>query len=468
MQEQTNNSMAIILVLGFGALIGTMNTTLFNVALPALMAYFHSDVVTVQWVSSGFLLAAGVITPAAAFLGGQLGYKRLLMLLVSASAVLSFIGGFCQNIQSLIFIRVLFGMTSGLLMPVTMAMLYMSVPPHKQATAAGIWGTTLIIGGALPTVLSGAIISFASWNWLFWFMTPFCVLMLILSMFFLPTDHSKEKPSIDGIGLLLTGVASFLLLFSFSNLSHWGFSLRFFVFTLIGVLVMAIYVKRSWGAKNPILNLNVLRYPRYVAAILFDAAGVIAMYMITFMMPLFLQNGLGYSAVMTGTIMLPCCIFTVLTMPIATKVLNNFGEKILALVGILIIVAGSMIFVRPWYGMPVLLLIIGLCIRAAGLAFMNLLNTNTCMAAVPKELSGHASSLYNWQKQLVGALTTSVAGNIVGMRLVASHAITPEQISSVYLSTSGLLFATSSIILLCLIPVAFKFFRGKNEMPKQA
>lgn len=466
MSSTKDHSMAIILTLGLGTLIGTMNTTLFNVALPALMATFHADVATVQWLSSGYMLAAGVVTPAAAFFGGRFGYKKLLQLLVFVALLLSVIGGFCWNIEGLILVRILFGMSAGLLMPVTMAMLYQSVPVHKQATAAGFWGTANILGGALPTVLSGAIISFASWHWLFWVMVPVCLIMLVCSAKFLPADKSIAQTTLDKSGFVLTAVGSFILLYSFSNLSSWGFTAKFFGFTALGLLILGVYVKKSWGHSEAMLNLEVLKYPRYVAAVLFDATGVVAMYMITFMMPLFLQNGLGYSAVMTGTIMLPCVVFSILVMPIATKILNTNGEKMLAFVGIAILVAGSLIFVHPWYGMPIALLITGLCIRSLGLGCMNLLNTNASMAAVPKELSGHASSLFNWQKQLVGALTTSIASNIVSIRIIASHAVTTEEISAVYLSSTGLLITVSCILLIALLPVAFKFFRGKDEMPK--
>ena len=98
---------------------------------------------------------------------------------------------------------------------------------------------------------------------------------------------------------------------------------------------------------------------------------------------------------------------------------------------------------------------------------MNLLTTNTSMAAVPKELSGYASSLTNWVRQMVGALITSLASNIVGFRIAMSQAQTAEAISEVYISSTSLLTIVSCVTFMLIIPLAIKYFRGKDEMKNE-
>ncbi len=182
---------------------------------------------------------------------------------------------------------------------------------------------------------------------------------------------------------------------------------------------------------------------------------------------MFLQNGLGFSAALTGTIMLPVSLVIVLAMPLATKVLTVRGEKTLAVVGIVILITGSSAFLNIDPKMPVFAVIAAMCVRSLGMAFLNLMSTNTTMAAVPPELSGHASALTNWVRQMVSALIVSVAGTIISIRLAASGAQTTAEIADVYLRSTEILFTISCVALLCIIPVALKFFRGKDQMGEQ-
>ncbi|MBQ2995008.1 MAG: MFS transporter, partial [Peptococcaceae bacterium] len=155
MTKTKDNSMAIILTLSLATLVGCMNMGLFNVALPALMVYFNTDVTTIQWISSGFTLAAGVITPVVGFMGDKFSYKKTLITVSFLTLVLTVVGIFSWCIEALIVVRILFGLTAGMLMPLSMAMLYQSVLKSQQAKAAGIWGTANLVGGAIPSVLAG-------------------------------------------------------------------------------------------------------------------------------------------------------------------------------------------------------------------------------------------------------------------------------------------------------------------------
>lgn len=464
MTKKNENSMIIILTLSLATLVGCMNMGLFNVALPALMVYFNTDVTTIQWMTSGFTLAAGVVTPIVGFLGDKFGYKRTLLTVSGLTLLLSIVGIFSWCIEALIVVRILSGMTAGMLMPLSMAMLYQSVPKSQQAKAAGVWGTANLVGGALPSVVAGFVVDYLTWHVLLLMMIPLILLLMVCSWNVLPGDNAHSNVKLDGMGFALTIVGSFVLLISFSSLSDWGFSAKFFAVAIVGLACMVLYVKRSWGKEDAILNLSVLRYPRYIAALAADCMNIIALYMVNFLMPLFWQNGLGLSASVTGMIMLPTSLIAIVAMPFATKVLTKKGEKALALAGIAILLLGSSIFLHIDPQLPVAIFVIFACVRCFGIAFMNLLTTNTAMAAVPSELSGHASALANWLRQVVSALIVSLASTIINAQLVASNAQTAEEISAAYFSSTSILYGVSCVSLIIIIPIALKFFRGQKEM----
>ncbi len=153
MQKNTIPKNAMIqLILGLGALIGSLNVTMFNVALPIMMDCFHTNLSTVQWLTSGYILAAGIITPAAGYLGERFGYKKVFCVALFFVLLFSVLGVFSQNIGMLIVMRILFGFAGGILLPLTLAMLYKFLPADYHAQAAGIWGMANAIGGTLPSV----------------------------------------------------------------------------------------------------------------------------------------------------------------------------------------------------------------------------------------------------------------------------------------------------------------------------
>ena len=162
----TKRHYLILLALGFGGLLSSLNTTMFNVALPIMMTVFDASLSSVQWLTSGYMLAAGIIVPAAAFLGEKLGYKKTFCIALFGIFAVSIFGAFAWCIEVLIVARFIFGFTGGLLSPLSLAMLYRYMPKNQQTLAASVWSMTAMVGAVLSTCLSGFILSVASWRFL--------------------------------------------------------------------------------------------------------------------------------------------------------------------------------------------------------------------------------------------------------------------------------------------------------------
>ena len=170
-----------------------------------------------------------------------------------------------------------------------MAMLYQAVPASQQTQAVSFWGMATMLGGAMPPCISGAILSFADWRFLLLINVPLVLLALLLSLRSLPKSPVNAQAKLDVLGLALTSAGSLILLIAFSNLAVWGFGPLFFLTAAGGALCLILYVLKSAKRSDALLNLSVLRYPRYTAAFIADGITIIAMYMVTFVMPLFLQ-----------------------------------------------------------------------------------------------------------------------------------------------------------------------------------
>lgn len=454
----------ILLTLGLGTLIGCLNMMMFNVALPTMVTVFNAPLSTVQWLTSGYMLAAGMIIPAAGYLGDRFGYKRMFTGILVCVLGLSLLGSLAWRIELLIVIRFLFGLTGGLLSPLALAMFYRILPAGQQTKAASIWGMATMIGAILPTVLSGVILSVADWRFLLLFNVPFTILAALLSIYVLPKDSTPANTKLDFAGMFLTSAGSFILLYAFSNLSSWGFSAKLLLSIIAGIGFLVVYCIRSLHRSDTVLNLKVFQYRRYSAAFLVGGMNTIAVCTVAFLMPLLLQSGLGVSPLITGLVMLPCSIVSTLMLPVASSLYAKTGEKMLAVISIAIIVLGSIPFLIVTPSFALSLLIVALCVRACGLGMFNLVATNSQMSAIPSELSGHASSLTNWFQQMLNALMVGVASNIIDMRIDSTGANTVETIAMAYTSTANLIVLMSCVLLLAIIPIALKFFRGKEEL----
>ena len=215
----TKKQYLILLALGFGGLLSALNTTMFNVALPIMMEVFNASLSSVQWLTSGYMLAAGIIVPAAAFLGERFGYKRIFCIALLGILGVSILGAFAWCIEVLIVARFIFGFTGGLLSPLSLAMLYRYMPSNQQTLAASVWSMTAMVGAVLSTCLSGFILSIASWRFLLLFNVPFALIAVLLCIKVLPSDQTGNTVRMDGPGFVQTSIASFMLLFAFSNLS---------------------------------------------------------------------------------------------------------------------------------------------------------------------------------------------------------------------------------------------------------
>lgn len=458
------NYMAMVVSLCITIMIAGMNSTIFNIALPALMVYFQCDILTVQWITSGYMLASGIIVPCSAYLGGKFGYKRMLLFLLTVALVAMIAGSVATSIYFLIGIRIILGLTCGLFSPLILGMIYRTVPPHFQPKAASIYGIFGIVGGALPLVIAGVLITFLSWRWLFWLFIPIIAIAAISIYHYVPADDNNTTVPLDVKGLFLTVVGSFILLFAFSNMTKWGIGGKFATFCIIGSLFMAVYVKVSWGKATAMLNLEILRYKRYNIAIIIAVIETVSMYLVTFMMPLFLQKGMGYTPFIAGLIILPMSLVTIFAMPVGTKILTSQGEKTAAVVGLAFLMLGSVFFFRTENGIPLLIIMLAIIIRGIGLAFTNLVTTNTTMSSVPPQLSTHASAFSNWVRQMVGALTTSIGSNIIGIQLLLRHAESEEEIAGAYSASLSIVMIATFIMLAICVVLAWKYFRGKSEM----
>ncbi|KAF9119808.1 hypothetical protein BGX30_003609 [Mortierella sp. GBA39] len=340
-----------------------------NVSLPGFIGIFHTGLGTVQWIITGFTLAFGMIAPVSGYLSSRFGGRRMFLLSLAGITVSSVMCSLSWNIHALIFFRILQGLWCGLIQPVSLAMIYQTLPRGRQPLAVSVWSFSTVLGTAVG-----------------------------------PSDVRGPQKRLDSAGLLLATVGSLAILLLFGNLHAWGMrSVWTWGSLLIGGACTALFIRVELRAKEPLLNLRLFGNFTFAASLGVSLILSFALYSGVYFVPLFLEEVQGLSSFQVGLLFLPAAACLTLATFLSGKGYRTFGPAALIALGSLILLVTTFRFSRLGTETTLVSVMIWLAIRNVGTGLSLTPATSAAMAAVPQSESGHASALINWLRQLFSA-----------------------------------------------------------------
>ncbi|WP_261381530.1 MDR family MFS transporter [Paenibacillus cremeus] len=417
--KETGNSAFwfIILAIFFGNFMSILSSTTINVAFPLFLNYFHAELGEVQWVITGFLLATGVVAPVVGYFGDRFSYKRLYISALSGFTLFSLLCTVAWSIHSLILFRTLQGAFSGLIIPTTMTMIYQFVEKDRQPFAMSLWSLSSMLAPAFGPTLGGWLTEYWGWHSLFLLNVPIGLIAIAVAFKCLPYQKPASSKTFDLPGFITVLLSSFLIILSFSEGNGWGWtSWKTLTCLVVGAMTLVYFIRRELRLKQPLLNLSVFQTSRFTYSLIINCIITASLYSGTFLIPVFLQDIQQSTPLTTALVLLPGSLVMACCSPIVGKLYNRTGPFWLIMCGIgLLLVSNwelshiqlqaSKVYVAAW-----------MTIRYVGiaLAFMPVMNAG--MSAIPKEKSGHASSVTNWIRQATGALSIGVFSSLLAAR----------------------------------------------------
>src|SRR5271167_4844051 len=316
-----------------------LDTTDVNVSLPHIAGSLSATVDEATWTLTSYLVANAIILPLTGWLSNFFGRKRLLMLSVSGFTVSSFLCGLAPTLPFLIVCRVIQGACGGGLQPLSQAILLESFPPEKRGQAMAFWALGIVVAPMLGPVAGGWLTDNYSWRWVFYINVPIGVGALILTQVFIfdPPYLRKESKGIDywGIGLLVLGIGSLQIMLDKGQEDDW-FSSRFIatlaVLTVVGLIGLII---RELKAEHPIIDLSVFRYRSYAIGTFIMTVVGFVLYGSTVLLPLLMQELLGYTATHAGITNLPRGMASFMFMPLVGYLTGKVDSRKLLAAGFL-------------------------------------------------------------------------------------------------------------------------------------
>ena len=399
----------ILVAMLFGMFIAILNQTLLNVALPKINTEFNISASTGQWLMTGFMLVNGILIPISAFLFNKYSYRKLFIIGLALFTLGSLVCAISFNFPIMMSGRVLQAIGAGILMPLGSNVIVTIFPPEKRGVAMGTMGIAMILAPAIGPTLSGYIVQNYDWNVMFYGMFFIGIIAIVIGLFWFKLYQSTTNPKADIPGIIYSTIGFGSLLYGFSEAGNkgWG-STEIVTMFIVGTVFIIFFILRELRMKAPMLSLEVLKYPTYTLTTVINMIVMMSLYGGMILLPLYLQNLRGFSALDSGLLLLPGALVMGALGPVAGKLLDTIGIKPLAIFGIGIMTYATWELSKLNMDTTYLHIMWIYIVRSFGMAFVMMPIITAGMNALPPRLISHGNAFVNTMRQLAGSIGTAI------------------------------------------------------------
>lgn len=417
----TRKQIIMLIVLVFGTFVTVLNQTVVAPALPSIMSEMSVDAAVAQWLTTGFTLVNAIMVPITAFLTDRFTTRRLFlasMVLFTAGTALAAWG---PNFPVLLAGRLVQAAGAGILMPLVMTVLMWTFPVDRRGTAMGVFGIVIAFAPAAGPTVAGIIIDQANWHVMFWIIAVLCAAVIVFAAVALERGGKTNKDvKLDVISVVLSTLGFGGLLYGLSAIGSYGVTADSAGGVIIGVVALAFFFRRQLRMEQPMLQVRVLTNRRFLIATIIVMLVQGALLAGGILIPILLQSYMGFSATTSGLVLLPGAIVMGAMGPVAGRLFDKHGPRVLAIIGtgVLALTTATFMFMGP--GMGLITLTVIYTVRLFSLSLVNMPISTWGMNALPDKLMNHGTSVQNTFRQVAGSLGTAV---IVSASTVATNMV---------------------------------------------
>jgi EmrB/QacA subfamily drug resistance transporter len=470
----------VAIVFVTGLFMEILDTTIVNVALPTLAREFGVGTTDVEWVVVAYLLSLAVWIPASGWIGDRFGTKRTFLFAIAVFTVASALCGQANGLWELVLFRVLQGVGGGMMTPVGTAMLFRAFAPERRAKASTVLIIPTVMAPALGPVLGGLLVTQFSWRWVFYVNVPLGIAAFVFGLVALREHREPSAGPFDVAGFVLSAVGLAALLYALSEgpIEGWR-SPEILIAGIGGLLAFALLTRIELRKPAPMLALRLLRDRMFRNANLASALSYSSFAAILFLMPLFLQELRGLSALESGLTTFPQAIGVLVSSQIAGRLYPFVGPRRLMVFGLVGAACTAFTFTQVDLGTD-LWVIRGLMFtRGVFMAFAFIPLQAATYSTITSADTGRATAIFSTQRQVAAAfgvataatvLTTAMTRQLAGV-VPGSAAAIDAQVSSyhvVFLAASLLAFGAAAVALLIRDEDAAATMRTRSRRPVDA
>ncbi len=403
-----------------GTLMASLDSSIVNVSIPAIMADFGASVDEIEWVVTGYMIAFATLMPLTAWFRDRIGYRALYMASLVVFTAGSLLCGVAWNLPSLIGARVIQALGGGAITPTGMAMISEVFEPHERGKAMGIWGMGVIMGPAVGPTIGGYLTNHFGWRSIFLVNLPIGIMVFIAASILLVRDvpHKSTHRPFDLWGFCFLTIFLVALLLGLSKGESEGWtSVYILTCTVISALGLLCFLLVETTIDYGIINLSLFKLPVFSACSVVFLVRSVVLFGGIFLLPLFMQQQMGYEEMQSGLILLPGSLVMAFIMPVGGRIGDKIGPRIPTLIGL----TGLWLFMFMYRNMDVTMtafdLISPTIVRGVGLGLLMAPITAAAMNSVPQKDTGMASSMLNIMQQVGGSVGISLLSTVLGHRV---------------------------------------------------
>jgi EmrB/QacA subfamily drug resistance transporter len=404
----------LALVVVLGSIMSILDTTIVNVAIPTFARDFRAPLSTVQWVSTGYLLALAMTIPLTGWAVERFGAKRMWI----ASLVLFLLGsalsGAAWSIQSLIVFRILQGIGGGMIMPIGQSIMATAAGPQRMGRVMSILGVPMLLGPVLGPVIGGLIVDSVSWRWIFYVNIPIGIVAIALALRILPGHEKTDRAGkLDVLGLALLSPGLGLFVYGLSQAGQ-GSAASVFVPAAIGAALIAGFVLHALKTKiTPLIDVVLFRDRQFSAAAVTTFAFGAALFGGMFLLPIYYQVVRGQTALTAGLLMAPQGIGAALVMPLAGRCTDRYGAGRVVPAGLVLATLGTVAYTQLGAHTSFVLLAGSLFVRGIGFGFVMMPAISAAYQTLAPPQVPRASTAVNIVQRIGGSIGTALVAVVL-------------------------------------------------------
>lgn len=414
----------LLIVLLSGAFVTILNQTLLGTALPPIMNDLNLSGSTAQWLQSIFMLVNGIMIPVTAFLIDKFTTRKLFLTAMGLFTLGTFICAIAPSFSVLMAGRVLQASGAGIMMPLMQTILFLSFPINRRGTAMGLFGLIIAFAPAIGPSLSGFLVDQFPWRSVFIVVLPIAVLDIIAAYFLLKNVTELKNPKVDVVSIILStlGFGGILYGFSVAGDSGW-LSWQVLLPVIGGGLVLYFFITRQLRLKEPLLEFRVFQNNTFSLATALGMVVFAAMIGTNVILPLYMQNMIGFSALESGLVLLPGAIIMGFSNPITGYLFDRFGGKWLARIGMFVLTVTTFGFTDLSTETNFSYLATMHALRMMSISMVMMPMTTLALNQLPNDLIPHGTAVNNTFRQVSGAIGTAILVTVMSTAAIPSEGV---------------------------------------------
>lgn len=395
--------LGMLLVMAF---VSFTNQTMMITALPVIRDAMKVPLTTVQWLTAGYTLVIGIITPLSSNIYEKFRNRPVFLSIMITFILGTLIGMVAPNFPLLLLGRLIQAIASGILISFQMTVLVSIYPAEKRGQILGLLGLVVSSGPAFGPTIAGVILRYFSWRYLFIFVMPFLIVILLIAYFKFPNFKEGKDMHIDAYSVALSSIGCILTLSSFNVLQkHVMLGIALLI---VGLLILTAFVKRQLQITNPVLKVTIFKQRSFRLMCIVCILTFMTLFGSEQMVPIFTEDVLHLSSMQSGLILLPGAVLEAIITAFIGKVYDAYGAKYLILIGGILMLIGGVPLMMLNAQSHVSTIIIAYAIRLIGVGLV----FSPAISESFKELSlqsfSHGSALNNSLQQAGGALIVTI------------------------------------------------------------